>query len=544
MSTMEKKTEKRAWIYRWAVVGIVVLALFLRLYRVTTIPPSPYWEEAALGYDAYSILKTGKDYHGNAFPLLAFPSFGDYKPSLYFYTIVPFIQVFGLDVLAVRMPSILAGVGIVIVLYFLAKELWDERIGLLAVMFYAVQPWSIQISRVGFETNLATFFIVLGIWAMVRARKHPWFLLFAAVSMGLSLYTYHSARIVAPLLGMGIGFLWFKEYWKDRKACVVAFCTVCVMFVPILWNARSPIIAQRATETSIFSLLQPIVESNTLRDQDGGGVISKLMHHRVIVFGHLFASKYFAQFSPDFLFLYGDDNMRHGTQEFGVLHHWEFFTLLVGLYVMMEKKKKEYWLILMWIGLAGIPAALTTVSPHTLRFLISSPAFAFLSAIGGIRIFEGVLHIKHVMLKGVLFFVLTTWILFDLTMYLHYYFTHYASASARDWQFGYRELISALERNKKPDQKVFITREQGRPSIYYLFFTAYDPKKVQEHDRVAVKDQQELLEVGSYRFGVAIPLDKGMLVASSPGKRPSTSILKTSIYLPNGSVVWDIWEQK
>lgn len=541
---MEKKTQKSMWLHRWTFIGIVVLALFLRVYRVTSVPPSPYWEEAALGYDAYSILKTGKDYHGNAFPLLAFSSFGDYKPSLYFYAIVPFIHLFGLDVLAVRMPSILAGVGIVVVLYFLAKALWNERIGLLAAIIYAIQPWSVQISRVGFETNLATFFIVLGLWAMVKARKYPWFLLLGAVSMGLSLYAYHSARIVAPLLGIGVGMLWFKEYWKDRKACVVAFVTACVMLSPIAWYVRSPIIAQRAAETSIFSLLQPIIESNTLRDQDGGGVVSKLIHHRVMVFGYLFATKYFAQFSPNFLFLYGDDNIRHGTQEFGVLYHWEIVTVLVGLYLIMEKKKREYWLILLWIGLASIPAALTTVSPHTLRFLIASPAFALLSAIGGMRVLEGVLHTKPVILRGVLFFVLTIWVLFDLTIYLHYYFSHYASASARNWQYGYRELISALEKNRKPDQKVFITREQGRPSIYYLFFTAYDPKSVQEYDRIAAKDQQELLEIGSYRFGDVIPSDKELLVASSPGKRPSTSILKTSIYLPDGSVIWDVWEQK
>src|SRR3989339_2916 len=152
-------------------VIIGLLAFFLRSFRLSSIPISPYWEEIAIGYDAYSILKTGKDHHGNSFPILAFPSFGDYKPSLYFYSVVPFIKLFGLDVVAVRFPSVLAGVATVLCLFFLGKELFSKKVGLAAALFYAIQPWSMHISRVGFETNLATFFITLGVLLTVKSRK-------------------------------------------------------------------------------------------------------------------------------------------------------------------------------------------------------------------------------------------------------------------------------------------------------------------------------------------------------------------------------------
>ena len=80
--------------------------------------------------------------------------------------------------------------------------------------------------------------------------------------------------------------------------------------------------------------------------------------------------------------------------------------------------------------------------------------------------------------------------------------------------------------------------------MYYLFFTRYNPQRVQEQDRYVVKDQQELLEVGDYRFGDVIPSDHGILVASSPGKRPTNTVLKRSVFLPTGEAIWDIWEQK
>src|SRR5687768_9057768 len=99
-----------SWFYS-AIGVILLLAFFLRVYNITQ--QTPYWEEVALGYDAYSILKTGKDHHGNSWPIVAFESFGDWKPSFYFYAIVPFVQLFGLNLLAVRMPSVLSGIAIV-----------------------------------------------------------------------------------------------------------------------------------------------------------------------------------------------------------------------------------------------------------------------------------------------------------------------------------------------------------------------------------------------------------------------------------------------
>src|SRR3990172_3286399 len=112
--------KKLSW---WlTLIALIALALFVRVYRVTQSPPSPYWEEVALGYDAYSILLTGKDHHGNPWPIVAFESFGDWKPSGYFYALIPFIKVFGLSVFSVRLLSVLAGVGTIVGIGVLMRQ--------------------------------------------------------------------------------------------------------------------------------------------------------------------------------------------------------------------------------------------------------------------------------------------------------------------------------------------------------------------------------------------------------------------------------------
>src|SRR3989344_8059833 len=108
---------------------VVIIGAFLRFYQLGINPPSLTWDEASLGYNAYSILQTGADEYGNKFPL-SIRSFDDYKPALYVYLIIPFIKIFDLNEFAVRLPAAIIGILSVISIYFLVKELlkkWDKK---------------------------------------------------------------------------------------------------------------------------------------------------------------------------------------------------------------------------------------------------------------------------------------------------------------------------------------------------------------------------------------------------------------------------------
>ena len=62
---------------KFTLILILVIAVLLRFWQINTLP-SLNPDEAALGYNAYSLLKTGKDEHGISWPL-HFKSFSDYK---------------------------------------------------------------------------------------------------------------------------------------------------------------------------------------------------------------------------------------------------------------------------------------------------------------------------------------------------------------------------------------------------------------------------------------------------------------------------------
>src|SRR5437762_2879939 len=106
-------------------VGILFIAIFLRLFKLPSVPPGANRDEASIGYTAYSLLKTGRDEYARLLPL-SFQSFGDWKLPLYIYTTVPFVAVLGTNELAIRLPSALAGIATVVVVYFLVIELTEN----------------------------------------------------------------------------------------------------------------------------------------------------------------------------------------------------------------------------------------------------------------------------------------------------------------------------------------------------------------------------------------------------------------------------------
>lgn len=533
------------------VIIIFLLAIFLRFYKLTSNPPSLYWEEAALGYDAYSILKTGKDFHGNSFPLVAFESFGDWKPSLYFYALVPSIAVFGLNEFSVRFPSAFFGSLTVLLAYFLTKELFvnhkkstfpAEILGLVTSFLLAINPWHLQFSRAGFEANLAVFLIVLGVYLFLKAVKfNIWFLILSSLSFSLSLYAYHAARLFTPLLTLSLGLIFIKKLWKEKKIVLVSLTLALFLISPIIKEFKNPAVKSRFQQTSAFSVLEPVLESNEKIREDKNTIWARIIHHRFWGYGKIYLNHYFDHFRPEFLFLKGDINPRHSTREVGLIYLIEVPFLLAGIYFVFHKKQWELLPIIFWLILAPVPAGLTKATPHALRFLISIPTLQILTAYGIVNLF---LFIKKKFKQQAVFIVLLAiFYLFFFGQHLHFYYQHYPFLYSQHWQYGYKEMVNYVLENEDKYDKIYITREQGRPSIYYFFYGQIDPRKTQAQDKEIIKDQGEFLKFDKIRFisPEEEQVEDKSLIVAGPSSQYGFKKCKEIRFL-NGELAFKIYE--
>ena len=567
-------------IWWWLAIGVLVGALAIRIFQLTQSPPAPYWEEVALGYDAYALLKTGQDHHGNPWPTVAFESFGDWKPSGYFYALLPFIHWFGLSVFSVRLLSVVAGVGIVAGVGVLICQLAGDRfnqlqrrwLALLALFISALSPWLIQFSRAAWEANLATLLITWGVvfgWQAVvteqqQKRRFVWLLLSIASLFG-AMYSYHSARILAPALGLLIGWLFIRQDWQGRMKNVWLVGYILPLFMtafllrPFTEALGTPALSQRLAETSVFSDLAVIEESNRLRALQGDSLLSRVIYHRYLLFGGEVASQFFSHFTLDFLFITGDANPRHSTQYFGLFYPFEVVFLLVGAgWALRHLSTRQKQLLSTWLIFGILPAAMTRTTPHALRILPAAPVFLLAITLGAWQVLAWLKketgRVWPLLKKRPIIWptsLVIVYLLFFAAVYRHL-LTVYPQRYATEWQYGYQQLVETVEklRLENPDLPVYITREQGRPAMYYWFYTQTDPVLVQQANEGVKKDQGEFLEFANLHFVRSLDEVSATpaIVAGSPGEimrfqqlaKPQPQANLTVVTDLAGQAIWSV----
>jgi 4-amino-4-deoxy-L-arabinose transferase-like glycosyltransferase len=521
MESLRKFLEKPLFFYSVILIFLTV-AFCIRVWLLDSVPKSPYWEEVALGYDAFSILKTGADHHGNKLPIVAFESFGDWKPSGYFYILVPFIWLFDLSVFSVRLPSAIAGVGIVALTayftYFVQKQLsikkdLSQSAAIIGVMIAAVSPWLLLFSRGGWEVNVATAFLYLGflsgLQVFTKKTISPIWLLSCFIFLALSMYTYHATRVIAPLFGLILVVWWyahgglqtvqahFSQKNNQKYLVLLAPILLLVLLTPLAQSLGSNQVNQRLAETSIFSTSEAVILSNTLKESYANAWWTKYLFHRYFLFTSEIFSQAVSHFTLDFLFVSGDTNPRHSVQMVGHMYVFEIVSILVGLYIVLKRNKKLFALLLAMATVIVFPAAISKAAPHALRTLPLAPLLIALAAVGWIAVYQKIrLFSVHatVMICIAIFGLYTLFV----SQFLHYYFVVYPQVQAHEWQYGYEEAIHILSQYSElnPEGTILLSPEYGRPLMYYWFYTKTDPTAVQEWSKSAQsreKDQSELL---------------------------------------------------
>jgi len=464
---------------------IILLAAFLRFYQLATLPPSLTWDEVAWGYNAYALGIDGKDEFGKYLPYDYLLSFGDYKPPLYAYLAVVPIWIFGLTELAVRFPSALFGTLTVLVTYFLVKEVFyeskkgnksitnrNEALPLLSALFLAISPWHIMLSRAAFEANVATFLVITGVWFFLKAmHTKAYWLILSTVLFVLSIYTFNSTRIVAPLLFVVLVVVNYKALWKQKKYVIISCILGIIMLLPIVKFLISPEAKLRYEEVNIFSDVSIVENANQETVNDNNSTLSKILHNRRIAYTREYLSHYLDHFNPNFLFISGDKNIKFSTQDVGQLYLWDLPFLLIGLLYLFKRREKHWWLIPIWLLIGIIPAAAARETPHALRIESSLPTWQILSAYGVVTFFSFFKRFKKSMVT-----VLALSLAVFTIYFLFGYYTHYAKAYSAPWQYGYKNVIQYISQNHQRYDRIEIAERLERPYIYTLFYLKYDPK--------------------------------------------------------------------
>jgi 4-amino-4-deoxy-L-arabinose transferase-like glycosyltransferase len=532
---------------------IFLLALFLRFYKLTAIPNGFNQDESAIGYNAYSILKTGKDEYSKPYPLY-FKSFGDQKLPAYIYMTAISESIFGPNEFAVRLPSALLGSLSVLIIYFLLKEIlnigesqkkvkdhfelldsrgrgndiknrndqtyWKFEIGnlkfdipLIAALLLAVNPWHLFFSRAAFEDNAALTFALLGVWMFLtgtRTRKW-WYFLISILGFVLSLYSYNVTRLLSPLLLLTL-ILTNRKTLKTipRREKIGYAIFLLILLTPFILTFLSPAGAASANGALITStdIQAKDIEMRSYLSTGPASIIGKIFFNKFIFMGWQYLQNIIASLSTDFFFISGSNHGSQGIGDAGGFYLFEFPLIILGLITIIRNKIKKLYFFIIWAIIALLVLSLSKIVPHATRgyfLVIPLEVFSalglgttvnfFLSQRKSRKTSVGTIHELSLQFGAICFALIA---IYSLVYYFSSYYYRFPIAYASGWHQQDKALALYLKQNENKYTKIIFDNDAGFSYTSYLFFTKYPPAEFQKTVQRAPDDSEGFSAVTSF----------------------------------------------
>lgn len=461
---------------------ILLLAAALRVYNLDKVPPALFGDEVDVGYQAFSVLKTGEDLSGQFMPVYM-RSIAEYRAPLFLYSAVPFVGVFGLNEWGVRLPAAFWGVLGVWGIYLLAGAMFNRKIALASAFILAISPWHLQYSRAAFEVTMQLTFLTFATYFFLLGLKRRYFLLPSALLYGLTIYIYQTALVFTPLLLLCLVIIFRRELLKRVRLVAVSVLILFVLALPTLFLMVKGEAGGRFALVSIFQDTVLLDKINLARKGEIfttptgnktvlNGAQEAIFYNKPMIFGQVFTLNYLRAFSFNFLFAQGDPNLRQSIQEMGELYLFELIFIIFGLIGLL--KKFAGWrrdLLLSWLLLAPIPASLTYDGGfHATRLFLMLPPLAMLSGYGLTEILSWWKTKYRLILP-----VVAILMVFNIVFYFHRYYVHYPVESWRFWQIGYKQALTYVKDNQDKYSRIVINDSYEPGLIRYLFYTRFDP---------------------------------------------------------------------
>lgn len=502
----------------WHVLTLVLIVSISLFFRIVNLDKLVLvHDEMSIAYNAFSILNTGQDEWGEKYPLV-FKAFGDYKLPAYIYlTVISFVM-FGVNDLALKIPSLLAGILIIIASYWLTYVLTNKRLAsLLASIVVAISPWPIHLSRLAIESHLATAFFLFGVLAAVKIIQNPnakkiwvWVL---GISLAGAVYSYVAFRMLVPLFGLVVGVIIWK-YKLPRKSFLLAVLIFCLLVLPLLTQVLSPAGTARFNQVSIFSDQGVTMTVNEQRANcfivdPRLSLLCKLLFNKPLTYLEKILSHHAHFILPTFLFFDGGGSDLVYTSMPG----WgEFIWILypfyvIGMVFIWRKRAQPTWLMFMivWI-LAVIPSSLAG-PPQVIRGAALMPFAAIIIGMGLFASWKWVSKKTHG--KSIAMFFLVATLIITARFLVSYWVIYPVQYSWRSYPLPKQAVIDVLEISDNY-QRIYFHQHFPDAHIALAWYGQLNPEWYRQVVVFPEPDQagfQHPTKLDKYEFGDLEPRD-------------------------------------
>lgn len=469
---------------------VILIAVVLRFYQLDKIPPGLIIDEASEGYNAFSILHTGRDRYGQSLPIL-FRSFGSFQAPLYTYLSVVPIYLWGNSIFSIHFVSAVSGVVLVIITFILFANVKKRReIGLSAsaAFLVAVSPWAVFFSRIGTEASLGVTLFALSLLIFYLSLSRFWLFPLASFILGLSTHAYYSERLISILFLIGFILLFRKSLLLKKKFLILGIILFALTQIPHLIIANSGALTRRLNQVEYFS--NQFFQSNS-------GSLRFVPFGRPLFVIREFLSQYLAYLSPKNLFFDPDPQAARSMPDLSVFYSWMIIPFIFGLRsLVINRLSTISKMIILLVILAPIPASLTRDPFSSIRSIVFLWGVTMIIALGVNYLLNFFSSIKF---KALILIIIAS--LSFIQLYLSY-FVLLKYERSENYGFSYLELLKKIATKQDTQFVVDSSRELGT-GIRFAFLKGYNPSSLQQVLSKQIKGQY----YSNFEFDEAYALD-------------------------------------
>lgn len=451
---------------------IWLVALFLRVYHLGSLPMNFMEDEVLSGYMGRYIIENGVDLYGNSWPIWYFDKFGDYYIIGPMYLAGLSTLIFGVTEFAIRFPAALFGSLVVFPTALLTYLVFQKKsIALISAAFISIMPWHLVLSRSTVEGIIGTTIFLTGICALLFYVKRfdLKYLLSATVLFLVTYFVYHPFRMYVPMVFFPLPFL-FPAVRKKKQALLSILMVTAGFIILTGYITTTPWGSGRFEQTSIFSPLSGVeirIQEQIYAIDQGKILEARIFHNKVIGYGREYVTQYVRYFSPNFLISSFGAESRYSIPDQGLIYYAYFFLIILSIIPFSRQglniNQKFLHYLFFLILLTPIPAALTYYgSPNIHRSVFFSVMLVIPASYGAYK-FACSKYGKF-LITGVIFLILLEFVYF-----WHQYSVQSDLTTAIRRNDGYKQMIEYVNEHEQEYDEIFIPAE-GTSAIYYLFY--------------------------------------------------------------------------
>jgi 4-amino-4-deoxy-L-arabinose transferase-like glycosyltransferase len=462
--------------------GLILIAtIFFRFSNLKNTPPSLFSDEVDIGYQAITYNRTLTDYFGHKFPIF-FQSYSDWHTPFSIIPVAISQKFFGINVLSLKLPSIIFGILSAVFFYFLILSITKSKtLALLSFLFIGLSPWQIHYSRTNFESVTGMLlFLTLGIlfWSKFIKEKSNKFLSLSLICFSLTPYFYSTAKLFIFFIFVSLLIIWRKTLLKTKITQFILPTIFCfITLLPLVLSTLLTNSNGRFAYINIFTdpTISKTVDYQRFSDSTTSNygqigvrpsISSKIFNNKITVISKTFFKNYLSSFSTEFLVTKGDTNLRQGFGTQGYFYYLDFFIIVIGIFYSLKKNKKYSLFFILLLIFAPIPFSLTrdATSAHATRLILMLPSLIYFMAYG---------YQKILKFSKIIFIALIIIFLFNFGNFWHNYNFNYPQISARYWHTGIKEIILSAESQKNNFQKIYYSSRDESMIPFFLYYTQY-----------------------------------------------------------------------